>query len=56
MTDLPEALLLAFCEVYTADTAEHLLTQVRHARTLPDLPTIRQHLTDAVARGYVEGR
>ena len=44
LTDVPNELLLAFCEVYTPDTAEHLLTQVRHARTLPDLPTIRQHL------------
>jgi len=65
LTDVPEALLLAFCEVYTADTAEHLLAQVRHARTLPDLPAIRQHLleallafgiADTVARGYLEGR
>ncbi len=65
LTDVPEALLLAFCEVYTADTAEHLLAQVRHARTLPDLPAIRQHLlesllafgiADAVAREYLEGK
>ena len=65
LTDVPEALLLAFREGYTPEAAEHLLAQVRHARTLPDLPSIRQHLTDtllafgiadAVARGYVEGR
>ena len=65
LTDVPDELLLAFCEVYTADAAEHLLAQVRHARTLPDLPAIRQHLlesllafgiADAVARGYLEGR
>lgn len=65
LTDVPDELLLAFNEVYTADTAEHLLAQVRHARTLPDLPAIRQHLlesllafgiADAVAWGYLEGR
>jgi thioredoxin-like negative regulator of GroEL len=65
LTDVPDELLLAFCHVYTADAAEHLLAQVRHARTLPDLPAIRQHLlesllafgiTDAVVRGYLEGR
>jgi hypothetical protein len=65
LTDVPDELLLAFCEIYTADTVEHLLAQVRHARTLPDLPAIRQHLlesllafgiADAVARGYLEGR
>ena len=65
LTDVPEALLLAFCEVYNPDTAEHLLTQVRHARTLPDLPAIRQHLlkallafglADAVAQEYLQGR
>jgi thioredoxin-like negative regulator of GroEL len=65
LTDVPDELLLAFCEVYTANTAEHLLAQVRHARTLPDLPTIRQHLlevllafgiADAVAQAYLEVR
>ncbi len=65
LTDVPDELLLGFCDVYTPDAAEHLLAQVRHARTLPDLPAIRQHLlesllafgiTDAVARGYLEGR
>ena len=65
LTDVPDELLLAFCEVYTPEAAEHLLTQVRHARTLSDLPAIRQHLlesllafgiTDAVAWGYLEGR
>ncbi|MEZ4986490.1 MAG: hypothetical protein R2795_15875 [Saprospiraceae bacterium] len=48
LTDVPEALLLAFREVYTAETAAHLLEQVRDARTLNDLPAIRQHLFDAL--------
>ncbi len=65
LTDVPETLLLAFCDVYSPETAEHLLAQVRHARTLPDLPAIRQHLLDAllafgifdaVAQGYLEER
>ncbi len=65
LTDVPEALLLAFRDGYTPETAEHLLDQVRHARTLSDLPIIRQHIrvallnfgiADAVAQGYLEGR
>jgi hypothetical protein len=65
LTDVPEALLVAFRDVYTPETAEHLLAQVRHARALPDLPAIRQHLldtllafgiADAVAQGYLEER
>lgn len=65
LTDVPETLLVAFRDVYIPETAEHLLAQVRHARTLPDLPAIRQHLldallafgiSDAVAQGYLEER
>ena len=65
LTDVPDSLLLAFRELYSPETAEHLLAQVRHARTLPDLPAIRQHLlevllafgiAEAVAQGYLEGK
>jgi hypothetical protein len=63
LTDVPDELLQTFREVYSPETAQHLLAQVRHARTLPDLPTIRQHLLGAlltfcipeeVALGYLE--
>ncbi|MEZ4984125.1 MAG: Rpn family recombination-promoting nuclease/putative transposase [Saprospiraceae bacterium] len=65
LTDVPEALLLAFREVYTPETTAHLLEQVRNARTLNDLPAIRQHLREAllafgiveeVAQGYLAER
>ncbi|MEZ4986386.1 MAG: hypothetical protein R2795_15330 [Saprospiraceae bacterium] len=62
---MPETLLLAFREVYTPETSAQLLERVRDARTLNDLPAIRQHLFDAllvfgiveeVAQGYLAER